>query len=310
MKIQHNTFLAGDKKNVHYYQWSPEDRSDVRAIVQIAHGMAEHAGRYGRFASFLVENGFAVFANDHRGHGKTAGIPEQVGYFENGNFWESAILDMHTLGEIATTKYPGKPRFLIGHSMGSLLARDYISRHGNELGGVLLSATGGDPGLLGLIGLLIARVEALFKGRKNPSPLLNSLSFGKFNQPFKPNRTDFDWLSRDENEVDKYVADPLCGTVFTTGFFIDLIKGVHKINSFKTYSATPRHLPIMLMAGDKDPVGDMGKGVTQVFNFYKNNGLENVILKLYKECRHEILNETNREEVFEDVLDWLELIIE
>lgn len=308
MKSAQSSFKSFDGKSIHYYKWSPQTES-VKAVVQIAHGMAEHAGRYERFAKFLAENGYIVFANDHRGHGKTAGSENELGFMEDGSFWEKAIGDMYELNKLAKSQYPNLPCFLIGHSMGSLLSRDYISRYGNELSGVVLSATGGDPGVLGKIGLFIAKTEALFKGRKKKSTLLNALSFGKFNQPFKPIRTQFDWLSRDEEEVDKYISDPLCGTVFNTGFFIDLITGVNKINAVQTFQSTPKTIPILLAAGDQDPVGEMGKGVKEVHEKYKNAGIIKMGLKLYENARHEILNETNRDEVQNDLLNWMEGII-
>ena len=301
-----NTFLADDKKNIAYYYWLPSDGQAPKGIVQIAHGMAEHAARYDRFAQFLTANGFAVYANDHRGHGNTAGDLEQVGYIEEGHFWEKTIGDMKVFLDLIKSKHPGKPVFFLGHSMGSLLGRDFISKYGNEFKGVIFSGTGGDPGFLGKVGLFLARIEAFFRGRKKPSSMLNNLSFGKFNQFFKPNRTEFDWLSRDQEEVDKYVSDPLCGTVFTTGFFIDLLEGIRRINNAVTYAATPKELPIVLMAGDRDPVGDMGKGVQQVYASYQQAGMQNTTIKLYENARHEILNETNREEVFRDILAFLE----
>ena len=309
MALQAQTFKATDGKNIAFYHWQAAPSGTPKAVVQIAHGMAEHAARYDRFASFLVKNGIAVIANDHRGHGQTAGSPEQVGYFEEGNFWEKALGDMKSLFDIIKTElYPNKPVYLLGHSMGSFLVRHFISKYGQEVEGAILSGTAGDPGLLGKIGLTIAKTEALLKGRKNRSPLLNTLSFGKFNQPFRPSRTDFDWLSRDEKEVDKYVADPLCGAVFTTGFFIDLIRGINQINNAATFAATPRSLPILLAAGDKDPVGDMAKGVKEVYHHYQQAGLEKVTCQLYPGARHEILNEINREEVFNDFLRWMERI--
>lgn len=306
MSYQEKTLQAADGKSINYYHWKPHTEREPKAVIQIAHGMAEHARRYDRFARFLVEKGYAVLAHDHRGHGKTAGSPTAIGYLEEGDFWEKAISDMKDLNELIKKQYPGRPVFFFGHSMGSLLGRDFIAQNGVQLNGAVLSGTGGDPGLLGKIGLLIAKLEALFKGRKKLSPMLNSLSFGKFNQSFQPNRTAFDWLSRDQQEVDKYVDDPWCGTVFTTGFFIDLIRGVNKINNATTFAATPKDLPVFLVAGDKDPVGDMGKGVTEVFENYKKAGLEQVTCQLYTNARHEILNETNWEAVFTDILNWIE----
>ena len=300
-----NTFKAEDQKEVYYYQWLPENEEKIKGIVQIAHGMAEHGARYDRFADVLIKEGFAVYANDHRGHGKTAGSLDQVGYFEDHNFWVSAIRDMHQMQEVIAKRHPEKPIFLFGHSMGSMLARHYISLYGKELKGVILSSTNGNPGMLGQAGILLAKGQAMMKGRKVKSALLDKLSFGQFNQSFKPNRTDFDWLSRDEAEVDKYINDPYCGTVFSTGFFVDFLEGIKIINKEKTYLSTPKDLPMLLFAGDQDPVGDMGKGVNAVYKMYQKVGLEDVKCTLYVGGRHEMLNETIREEVFADLVKWL-----
>ncbi|MEO1263108.1 MAG: alpha/beta hydrolase [Bacteroidota bacterium] len=306
MSFEEKKYSAKDGKEITYYHWEPVDKNQVKAVVQIVHGMAEHAQRYDRFASFLNGHGFAVFANDHRGHGKTAGSPAAIGYIEDGSFWEKTIGDMRSLHEIAKEKYGGLPHFLFGHSMGSFLTRDYIAKHGKELKGAIISATGGDPGLLGKIGLLIAKIESFFKGRKKQSPLLDTMSFGKFNAAFKPNRTEHDWLSKDEKEVDKYINDPACGTVFTTGFFIDLLYGVNLTNSKYIFETTPKELPLYLFAGALDPVGNNGKGVKEVYEKYKKTGTINLNIKLYENGRHEMLNEVNRQEVFRDILNWLQ----
>ncbi len=303
MTGKEHTFEAADGKSIVYYKWAS---ANAKAVIQIAHGMAEHAQRYDRFANFLVKNGYAVYANDHRGHGKTAGSQDQIGYKEEGDFWSKAIQDMRSLHKIAKGDFPNLPYFIFGHSMGSFLSRHYISKYGSELNGAILSGTGGDPGFLGKIGAFIAKIESLFKGRKKPSPLLDTLSFGKFNKAFGPNRTGHDWLSKNEEEVDKYVADPSCGSVFTTGFFIDLLNGISIINSKTTFQNTPEDIPIYLFAGALDPVGDKGKGVTEVFEKFKKEGIKDVQCKLYENGRHEMLNETNREEVYNDILTWLE----
>lgn len=300
-EIQSFQSEVADHKAIYYHHWPSQ--GSARGQLLIAHGMAEHGKRYARFAQFLNKAGFGVWAIDHRGHGLTAG-KAAVGYFEDGDFWQKAQQDLSTL-LLHIKKDPALPVFFLGHSMGSLLGRDFILKNAQHLNGAIFSGTAGDPGFLGKIGMLIAKMEAFFKGRKKLSPLLNQLSFGQFNQPFKPNRTDFDWLSRDDKEVDKYINDPICGTVFTTGFFIDLLKGVNKINHTKTYQATDKAFPILLIAGDMDPVGDMGKGVKEVYSKYQKASLQDVTCKLYHNARHEILNETNRIEVMEEIIQWI-----
>jgi alpha-beta hydrolase superfamily lysophospholipase len=294
-----------DGEKVFCYKWLPKINTPPKAAIQIAHGMAEHAKRYDPFARFLVDSGFCVYANDHRGHGNTAGFSGKIGHFADENGWNLAVKDMHAITCFIKEQYPGLPIFLFGHSMGSFLSRHYIALYGNEVKGVILSGTGGDPGLLGCIGRFIAFLECRIKGIRSHSLLLTKLSFGKFNNSFKPNRTDFDWLSRDDMEVDKYIGDPFCGEVFTAGFFHDLFTGMKFINQSDNIKKIPKNLPVYLFSGDKDPVGNNKKGVEQVYNSYKKAGFSDVKLKFYKGGRHEMLNEINRKEVYGDIVGWL-----
>lgn len=307
MKSENQQFRSSiDKLPIHYYKWYPTATASIKGAIQIAHGLSEHAKRYASFARVLTDQGYVVYANDHRGHGQTAGSPEKVGYLEDAPFWASALRDMYQLNQIIQKEQAGVPVFLFGHSMGSLLARQYITQWGQTLRGVIISATGGDPGMLGKIGALVAKVTAMINGKKKRSQLMDKLSFGKFNDAFKPNRTAFDWLSRDEKEVDKYIADPYCGVVFSAGFWEDFLKGINYINSAEAYQKTPKTLPILLIAGDKDPVGDMAKGVLQIKQAYKQVAIQNLQCKIYPEARHELLNESNRMEIIQDILQWLE----
>ena len=306
MKSDTFTFKTSDGIQIFTYRWMPDDASAVKGVVQIAHGMAEHAARYERFADALTKAGYAVYANDHRGHGKTAGSQDNLGYFADENGWEKVVKDMHTLTGIIKKENPNKPFFLFGHSMGSFLSRHYSMLYASELTGLILSGTGGDPGAIGKIGLFVAKMDAMFHGRKAKSEIMTKLSFGAFNNAFKPNRTDFDWLSRDNAEVDKYINDPLCGTVFTAGFFCDMLGGLDFINNKENIGKIPKNLPIYLFSGAKDPVGGNTKGVNQVYNSLKNAGIGDLTLKFYENGRHESLNEINRDEVFRDVIAWLD----
>jgi alpha-beta hydrolase superfamily lysophospholipase len=267
--------------------------------------MGEHAARYERFAQTLTNEGYAVYANDHRGHGKTAGSLENIGYFADENGWEKVVNDLHTLSGIIKKENPNKPFFLLGHSMGSFLSRHYAMLYGNDLTGLVLSGTGGDPGAIGKIGLFIAKMEARLRGKRARSEMMTQLSFGAFNKAFKPNRTQFDWLSRDNAEVDKYIHDPWCGGVFTAGFFCDMLSGLGFVNRKENIMKIPKTLPIYLFSGAKDPVGANTRGVIQVYNVLRSAGINDVTLKFYADGRHEMLNETNREEVFGDVIAWL-----
>jgi len=299
-------FQASDGKEIFTNKWLPENLADIKAIVQISHGMAEHSARYKRFAEALNAVNIGVYANDHRGHGQTAGNIENLGYFADFDGWNRVVEDMKNLTAIIKKNHPGVSVFLFGHSMGSLLSREYIFSSSEEINGVILSGTAGNPGLLGNVGILVSKIESLLHGKKTKSPLLDKLSFGKFNVAFKPNRTTFDWLSRDNAEVDKYIADPYCGTVFTSGFFNDMLKGIKNINRFSNIEKISTSLPIHLIAGAKDPVGDNTKGVVEVLNTFKKAGIEDVSYKFYEDSRHEILNEINRKEVFADLIDWIE----
>jgi alpha-beta hydrolase superfamily lysophospholipase len=300
------TFRTDDGIDIFTYRWVPDTGSSIKAVVQIAHGMAEHAGRYGRFAAVLNAKGYAVYANDHRGHGRTAGDPDEVGYFADRDGWFKVADDLVQLTGIIRQNHPGTPVFLLGHSMGSFLVRTVITRDAGDIAGAVLSGTGGDPGLLGKVGLVIARAVAALKGRRHPSRLLNALSFGGFNKAFAPARTEFDWLSRDGAEVDRYIADPFCGAVFSAGFFVDLLGGMAFLQRPENIARIPKELPIYLFSGAADPVGHRTRGVRQVAEAYRRAGIRDVTLRFYEGGRHEMLNETNRREVFDDTIAWLD----
>lgn len=298
------TTMAADGTPLHTFRWLPDDAP--KAIVQIAHGMAEHAARYERFAEALTAAGYAVYANDHRGHGETHPVGHGHGYFADRDGFATVVADLHSVTDVARAENPGLPLFLFGHSMGSFLSRAYAAKYGGELAGLVLSGTAGDQGVLGLVGLGLALAEARLRGRQHVSPLLDNLSFGQYGKAFKPARTKFDWLSRDEAEVDKYVADPLCGNVFTSGFFVDLIRGLGHIHDPETTAQVPKDLPIQLIAGSMDPVGGQSKGVDQVAGQYRKAGVRQVTTRYYIGARHELLNESNRDEVTADLIAWLD----
>lgn len=299
-----STIPAGDGTELAVYRWAPAEA--VRGIVQIAHGMAEHGARYDRFARALADAGYAVYANDHRGHGRTAGDVARLGHFADRDGWATAVSDLVTLTRLARSENPGVPVVLFGHSMGSYLARAYAIDHGRELAGLILSAAGGDPGVMGRIGRAIAALEARIRGKRARSVLLDRLSFGRYNSAFTPNRTRFDWLSRDEASVDAYLADPYCGAVSTATFFGDLLAGVGYVNDAANVSRVPRNLPIYLMSGEKDPVGEETAGVMRVIEQFQKAGVRDVTWHFYPDARHELLNETNRDEVYADVIGWLD----
>jgi len=201
---------------------------------------------------------------------------------------------------------PKIPVYIFGHSMGSFVVRNFIMNPKISVAGAILSGTGGNPGILGNIGLMLTKMIMIFKPAQSPSPLMDTLSFGKFNAAFKPNRTKFDWLSRDNIEVDKYIGDPFCGTIFSVGFFKDLLTGVRFVNNQKNMEQVPEDLPILMFSGAKDPVGNNGQGVTEVYNKLKKAGVKNMTMRLFEEGRHEMLNEINKMDVYQFILDWLQ----
>ncbi|GAA4393817.1 alpha/beta hydrolase [Ornithinibacter aureus] len=303
MQSTTTTVTASDGTALHTNRWVPDGAP--KAVVQIAHGMAEHSARYARLAQALTEHGYAVYAHDHRGHGSTASEIDH-GYFADENGWDAVVADMRAVTRFAQEENPGLPVFLLGHSMGSFLSRTYVIEDSRDLAGLVLSGTGGDPGPLGKIGLGVARLEKRVRGPRHVSALLDKLTFGQFNAAFKPNRTGFDWLSRDDAEVDAYVDDTYCGRTFTSGFFVDLFGGIQVINDRRQVARVRRDLPILLIAGDKDPVGDGGKGPRAVAEQYTSVGVLDVTCTLYPGARHEIFNETNRDEVTADLVAWLD----
>ncbi|WP_247739318.1 alpha/beta hydrolase [Bacillus sp. 165] len=293
-------FHTTDGHKIHTKKWI--EGKSPKAIVQIAHGMAEHIERYNAFANELLKHDIYVYGNDHRGHGQTSGTPR---YFSEENGFEKVVNDMYELTNLIREEQGNVSIFLFGHSMGSFLARRYIQLYGNEIRGVLLSGTGGNPGILGKIGRTIAKWECKRNGRTSPSPLLDKLTFGNFNKQFQPARTQFEWLTRNDAEVDKYIEDSLCGGIFTAGFFHDLLTGLKIINKKKNIQLVPSALPIYIFSGSQDPVGNNTKGVQQVCNTFQRAGVTNITFKLYEGGRHEMLNEINQEEVYTDIINWI-----
>ncbi|MCL2544926.1 MAG: lysophospholipase [Clostridia bacterium] len=295
---------VGEGTSLHVRAWAPEA---PRAVIQIAHGMAEHGGRYGDFAAAIALAGIAVYAADHAGHGKSA-TPEKYGHFYAKNGWRQAVEDLHAVRASIEERHPGVPLVLLGHSMGSLMARSYITRHGEGLGGVILSGTGGPNPLLP-VGKLLAAIEMRRLPAYRPSLLIDKLVFGAYSKPFAPARTPFDWLSRDPGQVDAYIADPACGFPFTAAGYRDVFAGLSEIQAKGWAAGVPAGLPVLIISGERDPVGGMGKGVRWVEKALRGAGVRDVTCALYPEARHELLNETNRAEVYADVLAWISRVL-
>ena len=305
-----NTFTTHDNETIFYYEWPSNKNIVLKGIVQISHGIGEHAGRYHSIANSLQNEGYAVFANDHRIHGKSVKSEDYLGYYDGDDYFSDAMNDMRQLTEIIKKANPNKKIILFGHSMGSLLSREYVTRYGEDLDALILSGTASFMKGLGSFGLLSAQFLGKLNGKHRSNELLKNLFFSQFNKKFKPNRTKVDWISSDENQVDLFEADPLRIEDFSLSVFKDILKGSKKIDKDATFEKTPKNLPIFIFSGDKDPIGEMGKGVKKVVKKYKNAGIKNLTLKLYREGRHEMLNEINKEEVEKDVLNWLNKIFQ
>ena len=280
--------------------WKPF--GGVRCVLQFAHGMAEHIQRYDGFAHFLNQYGIVFAANDHAGHGKSLADPQHKGFFCGNNGWSAAVEDLRTFHKKLAEAFPDCPHFHMGHSMGSFLARTYAARYHDGFSGFVFCGTAGKNPAIKL-GTLVAKGEIRRNGPMQPSKRLEKLGFGTYNKQFSPRRTDFDWLSRDMAQVDRYVADPLCGFTFTAEGMLDIFNGLSEISSTKWAVKVPT-VPILLISGDQDPVGANGKGVRQVHDWLVKTG-HTVTMHLYPQGRHEILNETNQQEVYQDVLAFI-----
>lgn len=299
------TFKDSGGVDISCYKWSPES-GDVKGIVQIAHGMAETSLRYDEFARKLSNEGYIVYAHDHRGHGNTALSKELLGYIADEDGFNWMVKDIKELTDIIKEENPGKSIILFGHSMGSFLSQRYVELYGNEIEGLILSGTNGKPKSYTKFGILVSKVEMRIRGRKAKSNLMDKLSFGDFNNKFKPTRTPFDWLCSVEEEVDKYIENEECGFICKTSFYYDLVKGIWDIHKEENLKKIPKNLPILIFAGDKDPVGYQGKGIINLYEKYKEINIKDVEYKLYKDGRHEMLNEYNKFEVMNDVIQWID----
>ena len=305
--MHYNTDIlkSTDGESICYYKWVANPEVPFKGVVQIAHGLGEHAGRYDHIAHLLQEQGYAVYANDHRAHGKTAEMKRLFGFYDGSDYFEDCVEDMYVLSSLMKTEHPQSKFILFGHSMGSLLSRKYVTKYGEELDALILSGTASFIKGLGNIGLVTASTVTAFRGRSRGNEFLKSFFFGEFNKKFKPNRTKLDWISSDEKQVDLFAEDPYRVEDFSLGVFLDVIKNSKVLNKPEAFKATPADLPVLMFSGDKDPVGEMGKGVTRVAKQYQKRGMNDFTFNLYEGGRHEMLNELNADAVQKEVLDWL-----
>lgn len=283
--------------------WTPD--REPKAIVQLVHGIAEHVERYDDYASWLNDRGILVVAQDHMGHGKSIGKDGIQGYFHGG--WFSAVEDTYSLLRQTMEKYPGVPYILFGHSMGSFIVRTILAKHPDSgIAGCIVCGTAWQPAVLLKVALPMCKLLCRNGGEKKPSSTLKKLMFGSYNQKVEHVRTENDWLTRDDRIVDAYNRDPLCGFTATAGLYRDMLTGIAFIQQKESLNAMNKETPILFVAGSADPVGAYGQGVEQAVKEFRECGMRSVSLKLYPMCRHEILNEINNTQIYEDIQNWIE----
>lgn len=277
-----------------------------RAVVQINHGMAEHGARYERFADRLVDHGYSVVAHDHRGHGRTEAPDATPGIFAREDGWQKVVDDVDAVNGRISELEPAVPIVCFGHSMGAIVALNYAMRHPDRIAALALWNAGVETGALLSASRALLKSERFFKGSDVPSGLAGKLTFDAWNREFAPNRTDFDWLSRDEREVDKYIADPLCGFDVSIGLWLAVTDGVRYGADDANLARLPEGLPVHLQAGETDPCAQHGKAVSHIAERMRERGMADVTFSLLPETRHESLNEINREETTAQFIDWLD----
>ena len=287
---------------LHVVVWQPD--GEPKAVLQLSHGMIEFIERYEGLAQYLNEQDILVIGNDHLGHGLTAGSDEDLGYFCPEHMSETVVKDLHTVTEYAKKEYPGVPYFLLGHSMGSFMARRYLMTYGDELTGAILCGTGEQTSATLFAGKTAAGILGAFKGQRYRSEFIRKTSFKGYNDRFEK-RTENDWLTKDQSIVDWYNGHKFCTFGFTINGYKTLFEVLTYIQKQENYNKIPKNLPVYMIAGEDDPVGNYGGGVKHIYQQYKDSGIKDISIKLYPNDRHEILNELDKETVYADVADWI-----
>lgn len=293
-----------NKSKIYAVRWTP-DSENVVGIVQLVHGMAEHVERYEAFAKYLTEHNFVVTGEDHLGHGKSVGEGGIQGYFCEQDPATVVVRDVHRLKKLTQELYPGVPYFLVGHSMGSFITRNYIYRYGTGINGAVIMGTGFQKdGTLAFAGLLTSLIGAV-RGQQHVSRFMDKCAFGNYNKNIQNAKTAFDWLTKDVHVVDAYMADGDCGFTFTVNGFKTLFELISRAQDLDNLAQIPKDLPVLMVSGEDDPVGDYGIGVKKVYQALVDAGVRNVKMTLYPGDRHELLNETDKETVMEDIVEWI-----
>ena len=298
------TFDSRDgKTKLHAVRWVPEGK--VICIVQIVHGMAEYIERYEELAQYLCEKGILVTGEDHLGHGKSVGEDKCYGYFCEQDPATMVVRDVHRLKKMTQEEYPGVPYVILGHSMGSFILRNYLFKYGTGIQGAIICSTGSKSKLLVKSCKALAAVQSVFLGQRHVATFIDRLAFGDYNKRISDAKTSFDWLCTDEAVVNAYLEDELCGFTFTVNGFTTLFTLLDRLNQEENLKAMPLDLPVHFIAGDKDPVGNYGEGVKKAYDDFTKVGMRRISLKLYAGGRHEILNEKNKLQVYEDLYPWI-----
>lgn len=284
------------------YLWQTD--APCRGVIQLVHGMAEHIARYDRLARALCAAGYTVAGHSHLGHGEDA-REDELGFFGRKDGWDHLVEDVHAAHEMLLKRFPGQRFAILGHSMGSFVTREYLLRYGGDLTAAVICGTGWFPGPLCSVARAAAALCGVFGGWQKPAPLVDRLMSKDNNKAFAPVRTPFDWLSRDTAEVDKYMADPRCGFLFTARGYYDMFTGLKSLSRLHRLAALPGNLPVLFISGDADPIGTQGKGVSTVAQQFRDAGVRDVTVRLYPGARHELFNETNRDEITAELIDWL-----
>ncbi|BEP28855.1 alpha/beta fold hydrolase [Helicovermis profundi] len=299
-------YLKG-KEGSNIFVSSYQSKSESKAVIHILHGMAEYGDRYEDFANFLTNNNYAVYVHDHRKHGKSITLNQKVGIFDEKDTWDNILEDVEIVNKYIRSKEENKKIIIFGHSMGSFITRSYIQKYNNSVDGAVLSGTGYANPLTCRSAIVLGEIIKIIK-KNSRSKFLDDLTLGSLNKTIENPRTNCDWLSRDEREVDKYIKDELCGYRYSSKFYIEFYKGIASSIKDKNICKT-KHMPILFISGEKDPVGQLTSGVKKVFNKYISNGYkDDLSLKFIEGARHEIINEINNQEVYETLLNWINTI--
>lgn len=289
---------------IHAIRWIP-DTEKPACILQIVHGMAEYIDRYDDFACYLADKGILVVGDDHLGHGKSVKPGEPYGYFCKEDAPTVLVRDEHRLKKMMQEQYAGVPYLILGHSMGSFITRNYLMKYGTGIDGAMIVGTGMHTKLGLRVGLFILGIQKMVLGAKHVSKLMDRISFGTYNQRIQSPKTAVDWLSRNEDNVKKYVEDPMCGFTFTVNGFRTLYRLIYSLHDRDKLDKMPKNLPVFFLAGEDDPVGNYGKSVEQTYRSFREIGMENVQIKLYPKDRHELVNEVDKEDVYGDIYRWI-----